>query len=75
MYDVKGSQFAMSDLQGKPIYIELFVRYSYLKWMICKLVVDELFARLSCFHNYLRDSRVYDDLFQCSPVYSVLFVT
>jgi len=39
--------------------------------MICKLVVSELFARLSCLHNYLHD----DDLFQCSPVYSVLFAT
>jgi len=73
MYDLKGRQLTMNDVQGRPIYIELFARYSYLKWVICKLVVNELFARLSCLHNYLHGSRVYDDLFLCSPVYSLLF--
>jgi len=31
MYDLKGRQLTMNDVQGRPIYIELFARYSYLK--------------------------------------------
>jgi len=31
MYNLKGSQFAVNDLQSRPIYIELFAKYSYLK--------------------------------------------
>lgn len=46
----------MNDLQGSPIY-------------------NELFARLSCLRSYLHGSRVYDEFFQCSPVYSELFAT